>query len=245
LPATNKSVNARLAAGARLVLHQGRVNLQSKRAILPFFQNPGAETSAILLASGVQCPEDDDLCARLKAVNNALTTLEADDAQTSAPIGILVFYSVHPTALRHDAPLVSSDLAGRAMGQLEPDPFFANRRKGNVKTWPVAGFFNGAEGDLSPDWKNQRREDVLDLGDSLAQAVRALDSTPNLASGLTPDARHLEFPNNWNHDRPNGGRKGPPKYDRRIPGAALFGARKMAAPVFSTSRAGLAWRHPE
>ena len=119
----------------------------------------------------------------------------------------MVFYSVHPTAMRHDVPLMSADLAGRAMSQLE-------------RTWPVAGFFNGAEGDLSPDWKSQRREDVIDFGDKLAQAVGTLAHSPNLAADLSIDAERREFANDWRHERPNGQ---PKLATQPTPGAPVFG----------------------
>jgi hypothetical protein len=81
----------------------------------------------------------------LEKVNAAGISLPSESLIDKAdPIALLVFASVHPTALRHDVPLVSADVSGRAMESLE-------------QTWPVAGFFNGSEGDVSPDWSAQRR----------------------------------------------------------------------------------------
>lgn len=77
-------------------------------------------------------------------------------------LGVLIFYAVHPTAMTHDSELYSSDLAGVAMRLLEE------------QGTPVAAFFNGAEGDVSPDWTLQDRDDVLRLGTRLSNSVRQL-----------------------------------------------------------------------
>lgn len=71
----------RHAVRAQLALHQGSLSIQRNRAIVPFFANPDAVTTAIMNDSGVQCPDNDNLCARLKAVDNTLLSLEAADAQ--------------------------------------------------------------------------------------------------------------------------------------------------------------------
>ena len=89
-----------------------------------------------------------------------LTVLEVlrDEKQ----LGVLIFYAVHPTAMTHDSELYSSDLAGVAIRLLEE------------QGTPVAAFFNGAEGDVSPDWTLQDRDDVLRLGTRLSNSVRQL-----------------------------------------------------------------------
>jgi hypothetical protein len=85
---------------------------------------------------------------------------------------LLVFYAVHPTAMTHDDELYSPDLVGVAMRTLEREPGV------------VAGFFNGAEGDVSPDWDRQDRKDVSRLGWKLAVAVvGVLRSVPVRRSG--------------------------------------------------------------
>jgi neutral ceramidase len=207
---------------AHLVLRQGKANIQRNRAIVPFFKNSSA--ADIMRDSQVSCAEDDGICARLKAVDNTLTALESVDAATGAPIGLMVFYAVHPTALRHDSPLVSSDLVGRAMSRLEPNAFAMPRGPHlSEKVWPVAGFFQGAEGDTSPNWKEQRREDVLGLGDELARRVRTLPESLIPDADLGIDARRMEFPNDWHHERPNDGSLGPKFAAKPTPGAALFG----------------------
>ena len=49
----------------------------------------------------------------------------------------------------------------------------------------VAGFFNGPEGDVSPRWLRQDREDAERLGGLLAEAVERTLALPERAGGPT------------------------------------------------------------
>lgn len=195
------------AGPAQLVLHQGTApGLQRNRAIVPFFANDQSDVDAVVRSSGVACPAGGEPCPRLQAVDPTLLTVEARNER--GPVALLVFYAIHPTAMRHDGPLFSSDLTGRAMERLET-------------TWPVAGFFNGAEGDISPDWKDQRREDVLTLGNRLEQEARRISTAADEpATDLEIRAERKEYPNDWHHQRQN---NTPKMAERPIPGAAVFG----------------------
>jgi hypothetical protein len=84
----------------------------------------------------------------------------------------LVFYAIHLIAMSHENPLYSSDLTGCAKSILE------------LTAGTVAGFFNGAEGDISPDWDRQNRDDVLSFGERLGGAVTKLQSRPALPTAL-------------------------------------------------------------
>jgi len=178
------------ARPATLELRQGwAAGLQRNRAIVPFLRNPASDVDAmnrLAREGGVTCSD----CPRLTAVDPTLITLEAK--HDGAPAALLVFYAIHPTAMSHDGPLYQSDLAGYAMQVLE-------------QSVPVAGFFNGAEGDISPDWDRQNREDVLSFGDRLARAVLDLRAQPPVAAPAAPQLRLAlrDFPNNWHEERPN------------------------------------------
>jgi neutral ceramidase len=179
------------ARRATLEIRQGWApGLQRNRAMVPFLRNPPADRDAVgglAREAGIECAE----CARLTAVDPTLITLEAK--HDGAPAALLVFYAIHPTAMSHDGPLYQSDLTGYAMGLLE-------------KTVPVAGFFNGAEGDVSPDWNRQDRGDVLRFGEQLARAVLDLRAKPADATSDVPRLRvsARSYPNNWHEERPNG-----------------------------------------
>jgi neutral ceramidase len=155
--------NALASGDASIALHTGvALDLQRNRAIDAFYRNDAGVRAKILEASGeagTTCPAAADIeCPRYQAVDPSLEILEVrHGGQTTA---LLVFYAIHNTAMSHDGTLYQSDLSGRAMQQLEG---------GSV----VAGFFNGAEGDVSPRWVAQNRDDVLRLGDRLARAVAA------------------------------------------------------------------------
>ena len=102
------------------MLYQGKADIQRNRAIMPFFQNSSTLTTAIMCRSQVQCSQDDDLCTRLKAVDNT-----------------------------------------------------------------PAGSGGGRCRDACSNWRDQRREDVIRLGDELASAIRSLSGTPH--TGSRPD----------------------------------------------------------
>jgi neutral ceramidase len=163
-----------LSGGAgSIVLHSGvAANLQRNRAIDAFFLNPPNVTASVLDASRnalMTCPGDasDNQCPRFQAVDPTLEVLEV--LRAGQRIGALVFFAIHNTAMSHDCTLYQSDLSGYAMHQLETadaqHPF-------------VAGFFNGAEGDVSPRWVRQDRGDVVRIGGALAIAVTSLLASP-------------------------------------------------------------------
>jgi neutral ceramidase len=170
----------------RLILRVGVApNIQRNRAIDAFFRNPEAKEfidNTRLL--GMRCPDGtEDNCPRYLAADPTLTVLEVlrktDTAENR--VALLVFFAVHPTAMTHENKLWSSDLVGRAMTLLERDA----TAPGTL----VAGFFNGAEGDVSPRWNKQERDDVIVLGDKLADAVRNVLRNP--PTGLPTDSPEI------------------------------------------------------
>ena len=143
-------------------------HIQRNRAIAPFFRNPTAIRESILEKArrdGAKCPDGTvDQCPRYLAVDPTLTVVRI--LRNGATRGLLTFYAVHPTAMNHDAELYSGDLAGIAMLKLE------------AAGHGVAGFFNGAEGDVSPDWLLQDRDDVERFGERLAEAAARVLARP-------------------------------------------------------------------
>jgi neutral ceramidase len=163
--------NALASGDASVALHTSvALDLQRNRAIDAFYRNSSEARAKVLEASraaGTTCPDPADVeCPRYQAVDPSLEVLEVrHGGRTTA---LLVFYAIHNTAISHDCTLYQSDLSGRAMQQLEGGP-------------AIAGFFNGAEGDVSPRWVAQNRDDVLRLGNRLARAVAAAVKRPAAA----------------------------------------------------------------
>ncbi len=56
----------------------------------------------------------------------------------------------------------------------------------------VAGFFNGAEGDISADWRARGRDDAVRLGTTLASAVTALQGRKEEKRVIGPDSPVLQ-----------------------------------------------------
>jgi neutral ceramidase len=156
-----------------IVLRSGlAVNLQRNRAIDAFFLNPPEITTPLLDASRdalMTCPDpaSENQCPRFQAADPTLDVLEV--LRGGQRIGLLVFFAIHNTAMSHDCTLYQSDLSGYAMHQLET-------ADGHRPI--VAGFFNGAEGDVSPRWVEQNRGDVERIGGDLANAVTNLLTKP-------------------------------------------------------------------
>jgi neutral ceramidase len=162
--------NASEAGAKSIVLRSGFApNLQRNRAIDAFYRNDGDTVSAVLKASrdnGMTCPDPNsgNECPRYQAADPTLQVLEV--LRDGHRVALLVFYAIHNTAMSHDAILYQSDLSGHAMRLLEK----VDKNEPAV----VAGFFNGAEGDISPRWVAQNRSDVISLGNKLADAVKTL-----------------------------------------------------------------------
>ncbi len=167
--------------GAELVVTTAAVpTLARNRAIRAFLRNDRATVQDPILASGAlppmkidcqnEAPEHSDICVRYGAVDPEATVLVARRPDGLIP-AVLVFGAVHPTVLSHQVAFYSPDLVGMAMRELER----------GTATWPreselVAGFFNGAEGDVSPRWVHRDVDEVEKLGRELAESVgRAVD----------------------------------------------------------------------
>jgi neutral ceramidase len=176
--------------GAALVVTTAAVpTLVRNRAIHAFARNDRTTVQDPILARGplppikIDCqseaPDHSDICLRYGAVDPEFTVLVARRRDGAIP-AVLVFGAVHPTVLSHDVSFYSPDLVGVAMRELE---------RGTV-TWPrepdmVAGFFNGAEGDVSPRWVRRDIDEVKKLGRRLAESVgKAVDdSSSRLVEG--------------------------------------------------------------
>ena len=172
--------------GAELILTTTKVpELFRNRAIRAFSKNDRKSVQDPILANNPTRPvpidcmkesskqEHSDLCLRYGAFDPELTVLvvrRPDGEATGRPNGkvaaLLVFGAVHPTVLSHEASFYSPDLAGVAMRDLEQRQVTWTREPGMV-----AGFFNGAEGDVSPRWVRRDVEEAEELGSLLAASV--------------------------------------------------------------------------
>jgi neutral ceramidase len=152
-----------------LVVRTGAVaELLRNRAPEPFMLNPDRDEILSRVPSPGRCPgpyrRD---CPRFRAVDNRLTVVEIQrwDGVRRTIAASLVFLAVHPEAMSHETELYQSDFTGLAMFVLE-------KRDGRV-----AGFFNGADGDISVRWKHQNRSEALRFSASLVQAIDAASET--------------------------------------------------------------------
>ena len=170
---------------ATLVVKEGKVQcLLRNRAAEPFMLN--SDRDAVLKdgpsypcnppSAGCPCPDGDPYradCPRFRAVDERITVVEILPIGQSDPSAAMVFFSAHPEAMSHETQLYQSDFTGLAMSRLERDNAGAGRPF-------VAGFFNGADGDISVRWDRQNRNEAVAFADSLYSTI---------TSGLTESFR--------------------------------------------------------
>ena len=141
-------------------------------------------------------------CPRLRAVDPRMTVLEVWKSTNGGPavIGLLVFFAAHPTVLAPDAPFNSGDFAGVAMDELQrehPDH-------------PVAGYFNGAEGDIHMRRLRRDLRDVVRLAKLFERSVFETVATPPVHVDSDPgiSVQHIEVTDFAAADRRDRDRRG-------------------------------------
>jgi neutral ceramidase len=173
--------NARESAGpVSLVVKSGRIeHLVRNRAFEAFQRNP--DGAAVIGAAASVAPAGCSVnCDRYRAVDPTVIVLEVwrGEAQDAKLVAALVFFAVHPTSMSNHFGLYTPDLVGYAMRRLERE---------YSATKLVAGFFNGAEGDVSPDWEKRDVVEVRALGRAFANGIQTMLAEP----GGTPDSRPI------------------------------------------------------
>lgn len=143
-----------------------------QRSLPAFVRTP---ESAQLLSANAGLPPCDEATARLqtdasadlcRAVDPTLhRILVHDDAGELA--GAVATFAVHPVAMPRDVDLYHADLFGVARGVAEAVPPTSTTRR------PTFVLFNGAQGDVSPNYEQQGRQATLALGQTLGHALRA------------------------------------------------------------------------
>ena len=121
-----------------------------------------------------------DEVQQYKAIDPTVTAIQVIDKTTQKLRSLISIYGIHPTSMGSDHLLYSSDVFGVARGVLASHL----RESHGLVDAPVVSFFNGVQGDVSPDWITQGFEDAHALGLELADGVIAtLDSGSTV---LTP-----------------------------------------------------------
>lgn len=208
--AAGKADDAAATTTTALRLKEGRVqDMLRNRAPAPFMLNPDRDA---VLADGpaYTCDPHKPLeipypkeCPRLKAVDERVAVLEihrtpkAGGADEHA--GSMVFLAVHPEAMSHETELHQSDFTGLAMTLLE------RRNPGKF----VAGFFNGADGDISVRWGEQNRNEALQFADSLRRVIEGLETQKaalEFDSQAAFTAARFEIPSNCYFTQDSGAR---------------------------------------
>ena len=116
-----------------------------------------------------------------RAVDPTLRLLRAERAgEPGRLLAAVAFYAVHPTVMDTATEVYNSDIFGVAAGQVE-------RSLGEASPGgpaPVVALFNGAEGDMSANWRRRDRAETVALGNMLADGIRrAIDGAGEEVSG--------------------------------------------------------------
>ena len=180
--AIGEAMDRSLAAGpANLVLKSGRIDgLVRNRSPESFLLNRDRDE---VIREGPPAPPDcPGDCPRYRAVDPAVRVLEVhhQTGSQSRATAALVFFAIHPTAMSNHFGFYNPDLTGRAMRQVETTSHVAGF---------VAGFFNGAEGDVSPRWHRRDANEVRELAALLSEGVQRLLGQPVGARHSDPRIR--------------------------------------------------------
>lgn len=95
------------------------------------------------------------------AIDQWLTVITVKDTEGKIK-GILASYPMHPTATGDATEVYSADVFGLASTKVSHE----------ISDSAIVAFYNGAEGDVAPDYRFHQRSDAVRIADKLSQAIR-------------------------------------------------------------------------
>jgi neutral ceramidase len=99
-------------------------------------------------------------------------------------IALAAFLAVHPTAMSHETEVYDGDLFGVAAIQTEQ----------MIGGPAIVALFNGAEGDISPQWDVQDRAITMELGSRVSHAILLANASAKAISGeMAQDYRVIQL----------------------------------------------------
>jgi neutral ceramidase len=180
-----------------IAFHQGLAcGMLRNRAIGPFLSDdPNVQDGIVKQGSlcrgrdeALSNCKSDQACLRLLAVDPTLYVLEIrrGTGASASVRGVLVFLAVHGTAMSHDSPVYTADHPGIAVSKMESQ----------LEGKGIVGFFNGAEGDVSPRWSRQDARDMLSIGDLFYSHISDTLNTIAISEETDPNisALYSEIP---------------------------------------------------
>jgi neutral ceramidase len=170
-----------------------------------------------------------------RAIDPILTIVRFDAAsEATRTIGAAAFFAVHPTAMGPRTEVYNSDVFGVATARVEQT---LNAGRAADAPRAVVALFNGAQGDVSPNWIEQDRMNTVRIGNDLAAGIRSALQQPGESLSATSSVdvtyRFGRFPIAARRFEPTPGimRK---TAARARPGAAsLGGAEDGRTPLFA------------
>jgi len=157
--------------------------LTRNRSLEAFEKNPAKEKEEILSRVlnpkrffTLDLPPSTTSEKAFQAVDTRLTILkiEPQAAVRKAPIAVAAFFAAHPNALGPKTEVYSSDMFGVASTLVEQ----------YLSSKCVVAIFNGAQGDISANWKTQDRQNTVRIGENLADGIfKALAEAKETVNG--------------------------------------------------------------
>ncbi len=176
---------ARRPARVRLGNPASLQGLVRNRSLEAFMVNPGA---ANLMQGRPTCPADQyfdspDECRAVEPRIDVLELVERDDP--TQRIALAVFLATHTTILDKETEVFAGDFFEATATLLETDAMQGvGPCPAQEDAFPVVALFNGAQGDVSPNYHRSPRDRarVLQLGRDVAERVCTTLGAPDLTN---------------------------------------------------------------
>lgn len=170
-----------------------------------------------------------------RAIDPTLTAVRFNAVNDPARvIGVAAFYAVHPTAMGPRTEVYNGDVFAVATAITE-QTLNAGRPANSAAA--VVALFNGAQGDVSPNWVEQDRSNTVRIGRRLAAGLRTALEQPGRPLFATPTQEVVyqfgRFPIANQRFEPTPGVTRQTAARARAGAAALGGAEDGRTPLFA------------
>jgi neutral ceramidase len=153
-------------------------NIAKNRSVHAYLQNYPAERQQYF--SGTLAANQTDVSPEeLESMIDQRLTLLSIKEPDGRIRGLLASYPVHPTATGDATEVYSADIFGLASA-------YACR---DLQDHPTIAFYNGAEGDVAPDYQFHNRADAVRIATTLSQSIQQL-AQPESQTLLTGKISH-------------------------------------------------------
>lgn len=155
--------------------------IAKNRSDIPYFANNETERQEYFEGQ----PEKSKFYRSKKEVESAIekwisvVTVKNSEGKIK---GVLASYPMHPTTTGDATEVYSADVFG----------IVSRQASDSISGNPIVAFYNGAEGDVAPDYRFHQRYDAVRIADSLSKAIIRLSTQSNQILLTGPITHHTE-----------------------------------------------------